>query len=60
MINSAELSCAKGTDCYKQQQITNALNDYNAAVLTEKNAPEKVDTALQNLFGDVQRSKWRQ
>ena len=48
MINSANLSCAKGTDCYKQQQITNALNDYNAAVLTEKNAPKKVDTALQN------------
>ena len=48
MINSANLSCAKGTDCYKNQQITNALNEYNASVLTEKNAPKKTDAALQN------------
>ena len=45
-INSANLSCAKGTDCYKNQQITDAQNAYNAAVITEKNAPQTVDTAL--------------
>jgi len=48
MINSADLSCAKGTDCYKQLQITNAQNEYNAAVLNEKNAPKQADIAFQN------------
>jgi hypothetical protein len=48
MISSADLSCAKGTDCYTQLQITNAQNEYNAAVLNEKNAPKKADVALQN------------
>jgi len=50
MINSANLSCAKGTDCYKNQQITDAQNAYNAAVITEKNAPEKVNTALKTFL----------
>jgi hypothetical protein len=48
MINNANLSCAKGTDCYKNQQITDARNNYNAAVITQKNAPQTVDTALKN------------
>lgn len=50
IINSANLSCAKGTDCYKNQQITDAQNAYNAAVITEKNAPENVDTALKTFL----------
>jgi len=48
MINGANLSCAKGTDCYKNQQITDARNNYNAAVITQKQAPQTVDTALKN------------
>ena len=48
MINNANLSCAKGTDCYKKQQITDAQNEYKAAVITEKNAPKTVDTAFKN------------
>lgn len=48
MINNANLSCAKGTDCYKNQQITEARNNYNAAIITQKNAPQTVDTALKN------------
>ena len=48
MINNANLSCAKGTDCYKKQQITDAQNEYNAAVIKEKNAPKMVDTAFKN------------
>ena len=47
-INNANLSCAKGTDCYKNQQITDARNNYNAAVITQKQAPQTVDTALKN------------
>ena len=47
-INAANLSCAKGTDCYKNQQITDARNNYNAAVITQKQAPQTVDTALKN------------
>ena len=47
-INNANLACAKGTDCYKNQQITDARNNYNAAVITQKNAPQTVDTALKN------------
>jgi hypothetical protein len=46
IINNANLSCAKGTDCYKNQQITDARNAYNAAVITKNNAPKTVDTAL--------------
>lgn len=48
MINNANMLCAKGTDCYKQQQITDARNKYNAAVITEKNAPQTVETARKN------------
>jgi hypothetical protein len=47
-INNANVSCAKGTDCYKNQQITDTRNNYNAAVITEKQAPQTVDTALKN------------
>jgi len=47
-INNANMSCAKGTDCYKNQQITDTRNNYNAAVITEKQAPQTVDTALKN------------
>lgn len=48
MINNANLSCARGTDCYNKQKITDARNEYNAAVIAKKNAPKTVDTALQN------------
>jgi hypothetical protein len=47
-INNANLACAKGTECYKTQQINDARNNYNAAVITEKNAPQTVETAFQN------------
>jgi hypothetical protein len=47
-INNANVSCAKGTDCYKNQQITDARNNYNAAVITQKQAPQTVETALKN------------
>ena len=47
-INNANVSCAKGTDCYKNQQITDTRNNYNAAVITQKQAPQTVDTALKN------------
>jgi hypothetical protein len=47
-INNANLSCAKGTECYKNQQITDARNKYHAAVITQKQAPQTVDTALKN------------
>lgn len=39
------MACAKGTDCYKNQQIMDAKNKYDAAVLTKKNAPEMVEVA---------------
>jgi hypothetical protein len=47
-INNANLACAKGTECYKTQQIDDARDKYNAAVITQKNAPQTVDTALKN------------
>jgi hypothetical protein len=50
IINNANLSCAKGTDCYKNQQIADARNAYNAAVITEKTAPKTVDTALKTFL----------
>jgi hypothetical protein len=50
MINSANASCAKGTDCFNQQQIIDAQNEYNAAVITEKNAPQMVETARKNFL----------
>ena len=43
IINNANNTCAKGTDCYKNQQIIDAKNRYDAAVLTEKNAPQMVE-----------------
>jgi hypothetical protein len=46
MINTANLSCGPGTDCYNQQQITEALDAYNAAVITEQTAPNTVDTTF--------------
>jgi hypothetical protein len=48
MINTANLSCGPGTDCYNQQQIADALDAYNAAVITEQTAPKTVDTAFKN------------
>jgi len=39
------MACAKGTDCYNNQQIMDAKNKYDAAVLTKKNAPEMVEVA---------------
>jgi hypothetical protein len=50
MINSANMACAKGTDCYNQQQITDAQNRYTAALITEKNAPQTVETARKNFL----------
>lgn len=50
VINDANLSCAKGTECYKNQQITDARNAYNAAVIKEKNAPKLVDTTLKTFL----------
>ena len=48
MLNNANVSCGPGTDCYNQQQITDAQNAYNAAVITEQNAPKTVDTTFKN------------
>jgi hypothetical protein len=50
MINAANMACAKGTDCYNQQQITDAQNRYTAALITEKNAPQTVETARKNFL----------
>lgn len=47
-INNANLSCAKGTECYKSQQISDARDKYNAAVIAKENAPQTVDTAFKN------------
>lgn len=47
-INNANISCAKGTECYNEQQINDARNKYEAAVITKKNAPQAVDAALKN------------
>jgi exonuclease VII large subunit len=47
-INNANISCAKGTECYERQQINDARNNYKAAVITKENAPQAVDTALKN------------
>ena len=48
VINNANLACAKGTNCYKNQQVTNARNEYQAALLTEKNAPSVVEDKFKN------------
>ena len=50
LINTANASCARGTDCFNQQQIIDAQNEYNAAVITKKNAPQMVDTARKNFL----------
>lgn len=50
MINSANASCARGTACFKQQQVTDAQNRYRAAVIAEKNAPQTVETARKNFL----------
>ena len=47
IMNDSNLSCAPGTDCYNNQQIMDARNAYNAAVITEQNAPKTVDTTFQ-------------
>jgi hypothetical protein len=48
VINNANAACAKGTECYNQQQITDTKNVYDAAVITEKKAPEMVEVARKN------------
>jgi len=50
MINTANMACAKGTDCYNQQQITDAQNRYTAARITQKTAPQTVETARKNFL----------
>jgi hypothetical protein len=50
MINTANMACAKGTNCYKQQQVTDAQNQYTAALIAEKNAPSTVETARKNFL----------
>ena len=50
MINTANMACAKGTDCYNQQQITDAQNRYAAARITQKTAPQTVETARKNFL----------
>ena len=45
VINDANAACGKGTDCYKKQQILEAQDNYQAALLTEKKAPAMVETA---------------
>ena len=49
-INSANAVCAKGTECYQNQQVINAQNEYQAALLTEKKAPEMVETSFKKFF----------
>jgi hypothetical protein len=48
MMNDSNLTCAPGTDCYKNQQIMDARNAYDAAVITEQNAPKTVDATFKN------------
>ena len=50
MINNANMACAKGTECYNQQQIVDAQNNYTAALITAKKAPETVQTARKNFL----------
>ena len=45
VINTANAACARGTECYNQQQIIDARNAYDAAVITKRNAPEMVEVA---------------
>ena len=44
-INTANAACARGTECYNQQQIIDSKNAYDAAVITQRNAPEMVEVA---------------
>jgi hypothetical protein len=46
IMNDSTLTCGPGTACYNDQQITNARNAYNAAVITEQNAPKNVDSTF--------------
>lgn len=48
VINNANEACARGTECYNQQQIIDAKNAYDAAVITKRNAPEMVEVAHKN------------
>ena len=48
MITNSDLSCGPGTDCYKNQQMMDAKNAYDAAIITEQSAPKKVDVAYKN------------
>jgi len=48
MMNAANASCEIGTDCYNQQRIIDTKNAYDAAVITEKKAPEMVEVARKN------------
>ena len=48
MMNDSNLTCAPGTDCYNNQQIMDARNAYDAAVITQQNAPKNVDTTYTN------------
>jgi hypothetical protein len=48
MMNDSNLSCAPGTDCYNNLQITDARNEYDAAVITQQTAPKNVETAYTN------------
>jgi hypothetical protein len=45
VINNANAACGKGTECYKKQQVMDAQSNYRAALLTEKKAPEMVESA---------------
>jgi len=45
VINTANAACARGTECYNQQQIIDSKNAYDAAVITQRNAPEMVEVA---------------
>ena len=48
MMSDSSLTCAPGTDCYNNQQIMDARNAYNAAVITQQTAPKTVDTTFKN------------
>jgi hypothetical protein len=45
IIDNANATCAKGTECYKKQQVMDAQSNYRAALMAEKKAPALVETA---------------
>ena len=45
IIDNANAACAKGTECYKKQQVMDAQSNYRAALMAEKKAPAMVETA---------------